>query len=281
MDSGKLKDVKTFSQRVKMEVLKMISNLPAGHVGGALSMTDLLAVLYEGGQLKHDPKNKDWEDRDWLVVSKGHSGPALYATLAMRGYFPMDMLNTLNTPGTNLPSHCDRNKTPGVDMTTGSLGQGASTAAGVAAGFKLDGKDNKVFLVLGDGELNEGQVWEMALFAGTKKLDNLIVFVDYNKLQLDGPTDTDAIINLGAVEKKFEEFGFYAQRVNGHDLEAVDNAISKAKANTGKPSCIVLDTIKGHGWKAVEGTVGSHSMGVSKEQLEEALGEMQAVIDSL
>lgn len=281
MDKAKVKEVKSFSQKIKMEVVKMISKTSAGHVGGALSETDLLAVLYEGGQLRYDAKNPKWDGRDWLVISKGHSGPALYSTLALKGFFPMEMLDTLNKPGTDLPSHCDRNHTPGVDMTTGSLGQGASTAAGVALGFKMDGKDNKVFLVLGDGEINEGQVWEMALFASTRGLDNLIAFIDYNKLQLDGPTNTNDIINMGDIRAKFESFGWNALQVNGHDIEAIDDAINKAKSQKGKPTCIVLDTIKGHGWSAIENTVGSHSMGIKPEQLEEALSEMQGVIDSL
>ncbi len=270
-------EMNRFAGEVRMEIVKMISRLPAGHLGGSLSLAELLSVLYNK-QLKCDPSNPKWEDRDWLVLSKGHCGPALYATLALKGFFPMEQLSTLNTPHTDLPSHCDRNHTPGIDMTTGSLGQGSSTAAGVAAGMKLDHKDNRVFLILGDGELDEGQVWEMALFASTRHLDNLIAFVDYNKLQIDGPTDTDNECNLGDIAAKFTSFGWYAQRINGHDVEQIDEAIDKAKANKGCPSVIVMDTIKGQGWSKSAGQVGSHSRGLTPEELEEALSEIQAAM---
>lgn len=280
MDDAKKKALKRFSIQTQMEIVKMISRVPAGHIGGSLSITDLLSVLYNK-QMKIDPKNPKWENRDWLVLSKGHCGPALYATLALKGYFPMEQLETLNSPGTNLPSHADRNRTVGIDMTTGSLGQGASTAAGVAVGMKMDGKDNKVYLILGDGELNEGQVWEMAMMASTKKLDNLIAFVDYNKLQIDGRTDTDEVCNLGDICAKFAAFGWYAQRVDGHDIEAIDEAIDNAKDHKGDPSVIVLDTVKGNGWSRIADTAGSHSRGVSPEELEEALAEMQTVMDNI
>ena len=190
----------------------------------------------------------------------------------------MEQLETLNKPGTNLPSHADRNRTPGVDMTTGSLGQGASTAAGVALGMKMDGRDNRTYLILGDGELDEGQVWEMALFASTKHLDNLITFVDFNKLQIDGRTDNDEVCNLGDISAKFTAFGWYAQRVDGHDVEQIDQAVEKAKAHRGSPSVIVLDTVKGKGWSKTENQAGSHSRGLTAEELEEALAELRAAM---
>ncbi|MGI6181070.1 MAG: transketolase [Agathobaculum sp.] len=269
--------MKIFSKHIQMEVVKMIAGLGVGHLGGSLSITDLLSVLY-CNQLKYDPKNPQWEDRDWVVMSKGHAGPALYATLALKGFMPMEELATLNRPHTNLPSHVDRTKTPGIDMTCGSLGQGASTAAGVALGMKMNGKDNRVYVVFGDGEIDEGQVWEMALFAGHRKLNNLIGFVDYNKLQLDGTTDK--ICALGDIGAKFAEFGWYAQTVDGHDVEAIDAAIENAKKQTDKPSMIVLNTIKGNGWSKSANQVGSHSRGLNEEELQEALAEMQAAIDS-
>lgn len=274
MDTTELRETQRFSAQIKAEVLKMIARLPNGHVGGSLSVSDALAVLYTR-HVRCDVNNPKWEDRDWVVMSKGHCGPALYATLALKGFFPMEQLATLNTPHTNLPSHCDRNRTTGIDMTTGSLGQGASTAAGVAAGLKMDGKDSKVYLILGDGEINEGQVWEMALFANTKHLDNLIALVDFNKLQIDGRTDNDDVCNLGDICAKFEAFGWYAQRVNGHDAEALDQAIEAAKAHKGSPSVIVMDTIKGYGWSKTENQVGSHSRGLTPEELEEALAEIE------
>jgi transketolase len=274
----KVKEIKKFSKQIQIETIKMIAHLGVGHLGGSLSISDVLAVLYSG-QMKYDPKNPKWEDRDWLVVSKGHSGPAVYSALALKGFFPMRELDTLNRPHTNLPSHCDRNRTPGIDMTTGSLGQGASTAAGVALAHKMNGSDNKTYLILGDGEIDEGQVWEMALFAGHRKLSNLIAFVDHNKLQLDGPTSQ--ICDLGDIAAKFKEFGWYAQSVDGHDVEAINDAIDNAKKQTERPSMIVLNTIKGNGWSGSANKVSSHSMTVSEEQLLEALTEMEAVMENI
>ena len=274
------KELKKFATQIRMEVCKMIATIPAGHLGGSMSIADCLAVLY-GGRLEHNPADPKWDGRDWLVMSKGHCGPALYATLALRGFFPVEMLATINKPGTDLPSHCDRNHTPGIDMTTGSLGQGAGTACGVACGMKIDGKPNKVFLIFGDGEIQEGQVWEMAVLAAARKLDNLIAFVDYSHLQIDGRTDNDEVNCLGDIKAKFEAFGWYAQFVDGHDVEAICSAVDNAKANTGCPSVIILDTIKGKGWSKSENQVGSHSRGFTEEELAEALSELQAVMDEI
>lgn len=278
MKTMNTKEMKIFAKEIQMETVKTIGDLGIGHIGGALSVAHVLAVLY-GKQLRHDPKNPKWEDRDWLVVSKGHAGPAVYSALALRGFMDMEQLKTLNRPGTKLPSHCDMNLTTGIDMTTGSLGQGASTAAGVALSFRMDGKDNYTYLILGDGEINEGQVWEMALFAAHRKLDHLIAFVDYNKLQLDGPTEE--ICALGDVAGKFEAFGWFAQDVDGHDVEAIDQAIDTAKQHKRKPCMIVLNTIKGNGWSAIAGNASCHNMPITKEQMEEALSEMQAEIDEI
>lgn len=277
LSAEKIREMKVFSKQVQMEVVKMIAGLGVGHLGGSLSITDLLSVLY-CNQMRYEPKNPRWEGRDWLVLSKGHAGPALYATLALKGFFPVSELATLNRPHTNLPSHVDRTKTPGVDMTCGSLGQGASAAAGIALALRLDHKDNRVFAVFGDGEIDEGQVWEMALFAAQRKLSNLIAFVDYNKLQLDGTTDE--VCALGDIAAKFREFGWYAQEVDGHDVAAIDAAIENARAQSDKPSMIVLHTVKGNGWSKSAGQVGSHSRGLTAEELEEALAEMQSAIDS-
>lgn len=266
------KELRLFSKRIQMYTMRTIGSLGVGHVGGSLSVADLLAVLY-GKAMKYDSSRPDWEERDWLVCSKGHAGPAVYSALALKGFFPESELLTLNRPGTRLPSHCDRNLTTGIDMTTGSLGQGASTAAGVAFGMKLDGKNNFVYLILGDGEIQEGQVWEMALFASQRKLSNLIAFVDYNHIQLDGYTDD--ICSLGDVRAKFEAFGWYAQDVDGHDVEAIDRAIWNAKAQNEKPSMIVLETEKGHGWSEIAGKLNGHCPTVSEEQLKAALEEMQ------
>ena len=267
---------KRFAKRIQIETVKMIASLGVGHLGGSLSLADLLSVLY-GGQLNYDPKNPRWEGRDWLICSKGHAGPALYAALALKGFFPMEELETLNRPRTNLPSHCDRNRTPGVDMTTGSLGQGASTAAGVALAHKMNGADNRVFLILGDGESQEGQVWEMALFAAQWKLSNLIAFLDYNHLQIDGATAE--VNDLGDMAAKFREFGWFALEVDGHDPAAIDGAIESAKSQGKAPSLIVLNTIKGEGWSSSAGKVGSHNRTISPEELKEALKEMEAAFE--
>ena len=278
LSQEKILELKVFSKQIQMQTVKTIASLGVGHVGGSLSLTDLLAVLY-GAEMKYDPKNPQWEERDWFVCSKGHAGPAVYSALGLKGFFPVEELSTLNRPGTNFPSHCDRTKTPGVDMTTGSLGQGASLACGIALGFKMDNKPNKVFLAMGDGEIDEGQVWEMALFAAAKKVTNLIAFVDNNKLQLDGTTND--ICPLGDIRQKFEDFGWYAQEVDGHDVAAIYEAIQNAKAQSDKPAMIVLHTVKGHGWSAIENQVSSHSMNVSAEQLAEALAEMEAEVAKL
>ncbi len=277
LSDAQINEMKRFAGEIRMEVCKMIATVPAGHLGGSLSIAELLSVLYTN-QMHYDPKNPKMADRDWLVLSKGHCGPALYAALALKGFFPMEQLATLNKPGTDLPSHADRNHTPGIDMTTGSLGQGASTAAGVAAGMKIDGVDRKVYLILGDGEIDEGQVWEMAMFANSKHLDNLIAFVDFNKLQIDGRTDNDDVCNLGDIAEKFRAFGWFAQRVDGHDVAAINDAIEWAKLNKNSPSVIVLDTIKGKGWSKAENQAGSHSRGFTPEELEEALAEIRAAM---
>lgn len=278
LDKEKVRELKRFSKQIQIETTKEIASLGVGHLGGSLSIADLLAVLY-GNQMKYDPKNPKWEERDWFVCSKGHAGPAVYATLALKGFIPMSQLETLNRPGTNLPSHCDRTKTPGIDMTTGSLGQGASTAAGIALAHKMNHAPNYTYVVFGDGEIDEGQVWEMALFAHTKKLSNLIAFVDHNKLQIDGTTAE--VCDLGDIAQKFESFGWYAQSIDGHDVGAINEAIENAKKQNEKPSMIVLNTVKGNGWSKIADTAGSHSLNVSPEQLKDALAEMCAALAAI
>lgn len=271
-------ELRKFAKRIQIETVKMIGELGVGHLGGSLSITDLLAVLY-GKQMKYRAEEPKWPGRDWLVCSKGHAGPAVYSALALKGFMPMEELKTLNRPGTNLPSHCDRNKTPGIDMTTGSLGQGSSAAAGIALGLKMKGMDNRVYLILGDGEIDEGQVWEMALFAGQRKLSNLIAFVDHNKLQLDGPTAE--ICDLGDIAAKFTQFGWFSQTVDGHSPEEIDQAIERAKEQGERPSMIVLNTVKGHGYSKMENQLGSHCPALGKEQTEEAVKEMEAALRKL
>lgn len=272
--SRKSKELRVFAEEIRVETLKTFQALGFGHVGGAMSVLETVAVLY-GEEMKYDPKNPGMPDRDWVVMSKGHAGPVLYATLALKGFFPKEELLTLNQGGTNLPSHCDRNKTPGIDMTTGSLGQGISTAIGVALGNRLDGRQNYTYLFLGDGECNEGQIWEGAMFASQFKVDNLIVFVDYNKQQLDGLTAD--IMDMGDFVDKFKAFGFHTQKIDGHDIEAIRAAIKEAKATKGVPSCIVLDTIKGKGCTLTEGKV-SHHIAFKPEEMQEALASAEKVL---
>ena len=271
MINVKQESYKEFAQTIRIETLKALKGLGFGHVGGAMSASDLFAVLY-GGEMKIDPENPSWEDRDYFVMSKGHAGPGLYTTLALKGYFPVEELKTINTNGTRLPSHCDRNNTPGIDMSTGSLGQGMSTGIGIAHGLKIQGKPNYTYLLSGDGEGDEGQIWEGALYAPQHELDHLIAFVDYNKQQLDGYTKD--ILDLGDLGQKFREFGWYTLEVNGHDTDAITAAIQLAKENTGKPTMIVLHTVKGKGCTFAEGVLYNHHMTFTAEQCDEAISEL-------
>lgn len=270
-------NIEEFAKQLRRQVMLSIASFGKGHVGGSLSIADVLAVLYVK-EMRVDPKNPGWEDRDRIVLSKGHSGPALYAALALKGYFPLDMLKTLNQNGTSLPSHADRLKTPGVDMSTGSLGQGASTAVGLALADKHDRKDIYTYLILGDGECQEGQVWESVLFAGHHKLNNLITFVDANKKQLDGYVKN--ICDMSSLGRKFMAFGYNViETEDGHDVGQINDAIEKAKECKTKPSAIILNTVKGKGVSLYENMFSNHSAAVSKENLEEALGEL-VLIDS-
>ncbi len=272
LNNEKMKALEKFATQIRLETMKELTHLGFGHVGGAMSVIETLAVLY-GEVMRVAPNNPTWEDRDWLVVSKGHSGPAVYATLALKGFFPMEDLLTLNQGGTNLPSHCDRNKTVGVDMTTGSLGQGVSSAIGIALGNRIDSRDSYTYLITGDGECNEGQVWEGALFAAHQKLDNLIAFVDDNKKQLDGYTKD--ILNLGVISQKFAAFDWHVQDVNGADVTQIYDAIETAKAAKGKPSVIVLDTIKGQGIPFVEQTLLNHHIVIDQEKAKESIAMLE------
>lgn len=246
--------------QIRIAALNALRARGFGHVGGILSISDLLAVLY-GSVMRYDPKNPDWMERDKLVCSKGHAAPALQAVLALKGFFPEEELKTLNQPGTKLPSHCDRLKTPGIDMTAGSLGQGTSAAVGIALGDALAKRDSKTYLIVGDGELNEGQVWEAAMFTAGKNVKNVMWFIDNNKKQLDGTTDE--IMPLFDIRAKFESFGFEALDVDGHDIEALYNAITKPISD--KPRAIIMDTVKGKGVRDIEETVSNHSITTGTE----------------
>jgi Transketolase, N-terminal subunit len=260
---------------IRRLTMDAIGGLGVGHIGGCLSLADLLAVLYFGGHMKIDPANPKMEGRDRLVMSKGHAGPAVYAALAEKGFFPADMLKTLNRPATNLPSHCDMIRTPGIDMTTGSLGQGISCAVGVALGSRLRKDNATIYAVVGDGESQEGQVWEAAMYAAQARLGNLVAFTDYNRMQIDGFTDD--VNSLGDLAVKWAAFGWNAVDVkDGNDVEAIHNAIVKVRACMDKPAMIVLNTVKGKGVSFVEKAgCGSHNMPVTKEQYAEALAELR------
>lgn len=257
---------------IRKSILTEIGTLGVGHLGGSLSIVELLVTLYNN-HMNIDPKDPKKEGRDRLVVSKGHSGPAVYAVLADLGYFPKDWLLTLNKPGTNLPSHCDMNRTPGIDMTTGSLGQGFSCAVGIALASKLKSDGAKIYTIIGDGETQEGQIWEAAMFASHKNLNNLIAFTDYNKLQLDG--EVKDICGIEPLDKKWEAFGWNVWTVDdGNDCEKINEAILEAK-NSDKPVMIILNTVKGSGIKFVEDAgVSNHSMNVSKKMFEKGMQEL-------
>ncbi len=267
MDERELKELEETAKDIRALTIREIATLGVGHVGGAMSIVDLLTLLYYR-HMKVDPSDPKLADRDRLVLSKGHAGPALYATLARKGFFPLAWLETLNQSGTNLPSHCDRNRTPGIDMTTGSLGQGLSAACGIALGLRLDGLPSTVYCVIGDGESDEGQNWEAAMFAAHHRIGNLVAFTDYNKMQIDGLTSE--ILDLDRLADKWRSFGWHVEEVDGHDLAALDAAIARAKDRRDGPNMIVMHTIKGKGCSFCEGQVGSHNMNVTQEQAKEA-----------
>lgn len=273
MNGTERAELEGFAKQIRKLAIRMIGDLGVGHIGGAMSIADLLAVLY-GKQMRTDPGHPRAADRDRLVLSKGHAGPALYAALAEKGFFPKDWLATLNKGGTKLPSHCDRNLTPGIDMTTGSLGQGLSSACGIATALRINANPAKVFCIIGDGESDEGQNWEAAMFAAHKDLCNLIAFTDYNNMQIDGTT-TD-IMALGRLREKWAAFGWHADEANGHDVEQIDAAISLARTRTDKPSMIILHTIKGKGCTFAEGKVESHNMPVTPEMANQAIAALDA-----
>ncbi len=276
LDNQLEKELQRFALEIRIGAVEEFKARGFGHVGGSLSVADALAVLY-GAVMKYDPKNPKMEDRDKLVCSKGHAGPSIYAALALKGFFPYEDIKTLNQPGTNFPSHCDRKKTPGVDMTTGSLGQGTSLAVGMAMGDKLKGRDSRTFLIVGDGEINEGQVWEAAMFTAAKKVTNLVWMIDNNKKQLDGYTKD--VLDSGDLRAKFEAFGFDAVRIDGNDLGQLYDALTKKAED--KPIAIILDTVKGKGVKEVEETMGNHSMNVPAETYDKWLGELRAELAAL
>lgn len=273
-------ELKKFATDVRIETVKCLEARTFGHIGGCLSIADVLTVLYNGELKNIDPKNPKKPDRDMLVVSKGHAGPAVFATLALKGYFPLDWLPTLCEGGTRLPSHCDRIRTPGIDASTGSLGQGLSLANGFAHAAKIKDKKNRIYCLMGDGEIQEGQIWEAAMYAHQYKLNNLVGIVDWNKKQIDGTVDE--CISLLDIAEKFRTFGWYAVTVKGDDIEAIQMAFKQIRENqSDKPGVLVLDGVKGSGVKCIEEMKFNHMIPVDKELADQCLEELEAVKNSL
>lgn len=275
----KMQQLRVFAAEIRLETLKVIASRGFGHVGGSMSMADAMAVLY-GEVMNIDPKNPRWEDRDWFVLSKGHGGPVMYATLGLKGYYPMESAYTLNQPGTDFPSHTDRMKTVGVDLTTGSLGQGMSEAVGAALGNKAQGRNNHVFVAVGDGECDEGQIWEAAQFAAHYKRDNLVCLVDDNKCQLDGAV-ADVMGHGKGIGAKFDAFGWNVINIeDGNDVEQIYDAIQAAYQVKGQPTCLILNTTKGKGATFAEPS-GAHSSQPTQEQWDEAIAASEAELAAI
>jgi transketolase len=256
---------------IRRHIIKMTFTAQSGHPGGSLSYTDVITALFFK-VMKHRPDNPSWEDRDKFVLSKGHAAPAYYAALAESGYFPVDELITLRKLGSHLQGHPCRMKTPGVEISTGSLGQGLSVANGMALAAKLDRKPTRIFCLLGDGELQEGQNWEAAMLASHYKLDNITAFVDRNKMQIDGPTEQ--IMSLEPLGDKWRAFGWNVIEINGHDMRQILEACEKATQVMGKPTMIIAHTIKGKGVSFMEGAIAFHGKAPNADEYRIALKEL-------
>ena len=271
-------ELEKIANKIRKETISMIYNAKSGHPGGALSAIDIFTYLYFN-EMNIEPQNPKKEDRDRFVLSKGHTVPGLYAVLAEKGYFSTDILMTYRKLGTILQGHPDIKKTPGIDMSTGSLGQGISAAVGMALGAKIQDKDCRVYTMVGDGEIDEGQVWEAAMFASHRKLDNLCVIVDNNGLQLDGTIDE--IIGPNPLDEKFEAFGFHVIKADGHNFESLEAAFDEAKATKGQPSVIIAKTVKGKGVSFMEGNVAWHGAAPNEEQYKQAMEELEKAGEAL
>ena len=271
-------ELKKIANEVRKGIVTSVHSAKAGHPGGSLSAADVFTYLYFE-EMNIDPRDPKKADRDRFVLSKGHTAPALYAALAERGYFPREDLKTFRHIDSYLQGHPDMKGTPGVDMTTGSLGLGFSAACGMALSAKISGESYRVYSVLGDGESEEGQVWEAAMFAAHKKLDNLCIFLDYNGLQIDGPISE--VNDPSPLDSKFEAFGWNVLVIDGHDIEAIDSAVKAAKACKGKPTAIICRTVKGKGVSFMENSVKWHGSAPNEEQYKQAVSEINSYIDSL
>ena len=269
------RELKLHATHIRQGIIEAVHSAKSGHPGGSLSSADIMTVLYFE-EMRVKPEEPKWADRDRFVLSKGHCSPALYATLAERGFFPKEDLKTFRHIDSYLQGHPEMKKVPGVDMSTGSLGQGISAANGMALAGKLDNKDYRVYALLGDGELEEGQVWEAAMFAAHYKLDNLTAFLDFNGLQIDG--DITKVMNPTPVDQKYEAFGWHVITIDGHVYDAIRGAIAEAKTVKGKPTMIIAKTIKGKGVSFMENQAGWHGNAPNDEQYETAMADLTKIL---
>lgn len=278
MDAKRATELAIIANKVRKHALEGVYTAQAGHPGGSLSIADVLTYLYFD-VMNVDPKDPKNPDRDRFVLSKGHTAPALYGTLAEKGFFPVEDCKTFRNINSYLQGHPDMKKVPGVDMSTGSLGQGVSVAGGMALAAKLDKKDYRVYSILGDGELEEGQVWEQAMFAPHYKLDNLTIFIDNNGLQIDG--DITKVMNPTPIDKKFEAFGWNVIIVNAHDFNELERAVNEAKVCKGKPTAVIMKSVKGKNVSFMENQAAWHGSAPNTEQYEQAIAELDAKIAEL
>ena len=273
MEQAKIAELQKKAIQIRLDILEEVFSASSGHPGGSMSIADVLTYLYFH-ELRIDPNNPKWEDRDRFVLSKGHTAPGLYAALAERGFFPTEDLKTFRRVDSYLQGHPDMKGVPGVDMSSGSLGLGISTACGMALSGKIYNKDYRVYTALGDGEIAEGQVWEAAMFASHYKLDNLCAFVDFNGLQIDGAI-TD-VMNSTPIDEKFEAFGWHVIVIDGHDFNQIEKAVEEAKTVKGKPTMILCKTVKGKGVSFMENKAGWHGKAPNAEEYEQAVKELKA-----
>ncbi|MCR5236614.1 MAG: transketolase [Lachnospiraceae bacterium] len=272
------KELKQTAVKVRKGIVTAVHAAKAGHPGGSLSAADIFTYLYFK-EMNIDPKDPRKPDRDRFVLSKGHTAPGLYSAMANRGYFPVEELTTLRKLGSRLQGHPNMNDVPGIDMSSGSLGQGLSAADGMALAAKLDGRDYRVYCLCGDGELQEGQIWEAAMFAGAKGLDNLCVIVDNNNLQIDGPIDE--VCSPYPIDKKFEAFNFHVINIDGNDFDQIESAFDEARKTKGKPTCIVAKTVKGKGVSFMENNVSWHGTAPNDEQYAVAMADLDKIEEGL
>ncbi|MBQ7356401.1 MAG: transketolase [Clostridia bacterium] len=278
MTSAKKQELALIANNIRKNVIEGVYNAKCGHPGGSLSIADILAYLYFE-EMNIDPKNPKMEDRDRFVLSKGHTAPALYAVLAERGFMPLEEIKTLRKTGSRLQGHPDMKGTPGVDMTTGSLGLGFSAACGMALSGKVYNKDYRVYAILGDGESEEGQVWEASMFAAHYKLDNLTCFLDWNGLQIDGPIAE--VMNPTPYKEKFEAFGWHVITIDAHDLDQIEAALKEARTVKGKPTMIIAKSVKGKGVSYMENECSWHGAAPKEDQYKIAMEELNKIEESL